>query len=103
MIAVAITLQAAPGRAKDLEALFAEYLPEVSQAPGVVRFEAHRSREDPERYLLHEVYDDYDALTHHRNDELFARWRPRIAELEAGRELHEYDTVAIGVNQGVAK
>jgi quinol monooxygenase YgiN len=61
--------------------------------PGCIRFELHRSRTDPQRFLLYQLYTDHAALEHHRQDALFKVWRPRIAALEASRRLEEYDTL----------
>ena len=47
----------------------------VREEPGCLRFDVVRDNDDPDHYLLYEVYRDADAFATHRETDHFARWR----------------------------
>jgi quinol monooxygenase YgiN len=96
MYCVAIELTAKPGLAEDVITLSPEYIPIVTAMPGCLRFELNQSPADTQRFLLYELYESREALIRHCGDELFRRWRPRIAALEQSRTLVEYDCLISG-------
>lgn len=96
MYCVAIELTAKAGRAQDVVELFREYIPIVTAMPGCLRFELNQDANQPDRFLLYEMYESRESLLEHRGDALFAAWRPRIAALEESRRLTEYHCVAGG-------
>jgi quinol monooxygenase YgiN len=51
--------------------------------PGVARFDVLRQRDDPERYLLIEVYRSPEAAVAHKSTSHYAEWRDAVAPLMA--------------------
>lgn len=96
MYCVVIEIIAKSGLAGDVVEMFREYIPIVTALPGCLRFELNQLENDPEHFLLYEVYESRDALLAHRGDKVFRDWRPRIAALEQSRHLREYYCVAAG-------
>jgi HTH-type transcriptional regulator, repressor for puuD len=58
--------------------------------PGCVRFDVYRDNQDPDHYLLHELYRDEAAFADgHRTSPHFRRWREAAAEcLEPGSQVN---------------
>jgi len=61
------------------------------QEPGVVRFEFLQVAEDPQRFVLWEVYRDPAAHAAHRETAHYQKWRdavaPMMAEPRVGTKL----------------
>jgi quinol monooxygenase YgiN len=51
--------------------------------PGVVRFDLIADREDPERFVLVEIYRDAQAAASHKETAHYAAWRDAVAETMA--------------------
>ncbi len=51
--------------------------------PGVVRFDLAQSRDDPQRFVLVEVYRDEDAPGHHKETDHYKKWRDTVADMMA--------------------
>ena len=51
--------------------------------PGVVRFDLLADRDDPERFVLVEIYRDAAATAAHKETAHYAVWRDAVAELMA--------------------
>lgn len=87
-------------RARDGEAdKIAELLPELVQAckrePGVITFIAHRSRTDPDEFLLYEQYRDEAAYLEHQTTAHFKTLvLERAVPLLAQRQRLPFNIVA---------
>ena len=46
--------------------------------PGNLRFDVLRDEDDPNHFLLHEVYRDADALAAHRETPHFQKWAAAV-------------------------
>ena len=62
-------------RGRFLEAIEANAVSSVNDEPGCLRFDVVRDNDDPDHYLLYEVYRDDEAFRAHRDTDHFARWR----------------------------
>ncbi len=51
--------------------------------PGIARFDVIQQLDDPERFVLVEVYRDQDAPAKHKQADHYARWRDAVAEMMA--------------------
>ena len=64
----------------------------LGHEPGCLRFDVHRSVEDPQHFLLYEIYRDEDAFyTGHRNAAHYPAWRSMAAEMVVpGSHVNSY-------------
>ncbi len=53
------------------------------QEPGVARFDVCRDRQDPQRFLLVEVYRTPEAPDQHKQTAHYAAWRDTVAPMMA--------------------
>ena len=53
------------------------------QEAGIARFDFLQSQEDPNRFMLVEVYRQESAVGKHKETEHYQRWRERVAEMMA--------------------
>lgn len=51
--------------------------------PGNLRFDVLRSQEEPERFLLYEVYDSPESAAAHKQTPHYLRWRDAVAGMMA--------------------
>jgi autoinducer 2-degrading protein len=68
----------------------------VRDEPGCSRFDVCASREDAERILLYEIYDDRAAFDAHLKTRHFAVFNEASAPLVADKIVAEYDLVCEG-------
>jgi autoinducer 2-degrading protein len=83
----------------DLVDRFLEVMGENARAsrrdePGCLRFDVHRDNDDPNHFLLYELYADERAFTEaHRGAPHYQRWRAASAELlEPGGQVNTFAT-----------
>ena len=62
--------------------------------PGCLRFDVHRDNDDPNHFLLYELYADERAFTEaHRGAPHYEKWRAASAELlEPGGQVNTFAT-----------
>ena len=53
------------------------------QEPGIARFDVIQSADDPNRFVLVEVYRTPEAPASHKETAHYLRWRDRVAEMMA--------------------
>jgi (4S)-4-hydroxy-5-phosphonooxypentane-2,3-dione isomerase len=58
--------------------------------PGVLRFDALRSKDDPGRFVLVEIYRTPDDQAKHRETAHYLRWRDAVADMMAGPRQPEF-------------
>lgn len=51
--------------------------------PGIARFDVIQQRDDPERFVLLEVYRDEAALAEHKTTAHYKEWRETVADMMA--------------------
>ena len=51
--------------------------------PGITRFDLVQSQDDPNQFVLEEVYRDTDAAAAHKTTAHYAKWRDAVADMMA--------------------
>ncbi len=87
-IRLIVSMTAAPGKRDELSAAFGALCPSVQQEPGCQQYEFFQSRENPDRFVLIEKWDDEDTLRVHM-DVLRAR-NLNMDALRSHREVERY-------------
>ncbi len=54
------------------------------QEPGVIRFDVIQQADDPDRFILYEVWRDEAGMNAHKETPHYARWRDAVAPWMAG-------------------
>ncbi|NUQ65608.1 MAG: antibiotic biosynthesis monooxygenase [Pirellulales bacterium] len=54
------------------------------QEPGNLRFDVLQQADDPDRFLLYEVYQDEAGMNAHKQTAHYAKWRDAVADWMAG-------------------
>jgi quinol monooxygenase YgiN len=96
MIVLVAQYQAKPGRGDEVEAALKRMAPLVqAHEPGCGFYQANRSRENPDHFLLYEQYADEAALAAHRETPHFKEIvEGTIVPLLDKREREFYNLVA---------
>ncbi|MBL8771571.1 MAG: antibiotic biosynthesis monooxygenase [Phenylobacterium sp.] len=94
-IGVIARVKVVAGKGAEFEAAFAEQAKGVrANEPANRLYQLVRSRQDPDSYVVMELYDDDAALEAHRAAPHIVANRPRMAPLIAERTVVEvYDAV----------
>lgn len=78
VLTVVARLRAAKGKGDALAALLTEQAAVVLEAePGCLVYRAHRSAQDPDKFLFYETYENEAAFEVHRNATHLAAFRQR--------------------------
>ncbi len=65
--------------------------------PGNLRFDVLRSPDDPERFLIYELYRDAESAAAHKDTAHYLAWRDLVADWMAEpRTGVRYEAVAVG-------
>ena len=94
MIILAVHCTLKPGKASEFEKAVSAFIAEVrASEPGCLAFQASRSTDDPNHYLLYEVYTDAAALEVHRAASYFKEFShnllPTLLDMRV-REVYEW-------------
>jgi quinol monooxygenase YgiN len=94
-IGLIVRLKTNPGKGPDFEAAFAIQAAGVRQnEPGNRLYELVKSRQDPDAYVVMEIYEAESDLETHRNAPHMVDNRPRMAGLVApGTSIEIFDVV----------
>jgi autoinducer 2-degrading protein len=101
MFAVIVTLDVVEDRIQEfLAGIHANALATLRDEPGCIRFDVHRSLDQPARFYLHEIYVDRDAFeVGHRSAPHYARWRSVVARcVVPGSHTNVYATPAFSTD-----
>ena len=93
-VRVVAVLVAKEKREADLEALLRGMASSSRAEPGNLRYDLWRDADQPDRFVLDELYKDADALAFHRATPHFQAYLTRIGDLAATRTpmvLHPED------------
>jgi autoinducer 2-degrading protein len=94
MLTVIAFYRCKPGRAEEIAAILADHVAATRSEPGCITFLANRSRDEPDRYVLYEQYEDEAAFEAHRESAHFARYIDNgVVPLLAERTWHRFDLV----------
>jgi quinol monooxygenase YgiN len=81
-----------PGCEDQVEQLLKAMRARTRLEPGCLRYELHRMRDEPRRFVLCEVYaDDASIAAHHRTEHYRSLVRDRAPELVERREVLRCD------------
>lgn len=84
-------------KAESVEAFREATIENASQSvkePGIARFDVVQQADDPNRFVLVEVYRSVEATAAHRQTAHYAKWRDAVAEMMAEpRSRVEYSNV----------
>ena len=67
---------------------------ESAKEPGVARFDVLQDREDPQKFVLVEVYKTPEAPAAHKETAHYAQWRDTVADMMAEpRQARKFDNL----------
>lgn len=86
-----------PGRADEfIEATRANHEASIRE-PGNLRFDLLRSPDEPDRFLIYELYRDAESAAAHKATTHYLAWRERVADWMAEpRTGVRYEAIAVG-------
>ena len=94
MIIVVATVTLHPGKADKYEATCRALFPQVRAAePGVVFYNAGKSRDEPDTYRVIEVYRDQAAMDEHIQSRFVSESMPYLQDCIAGLEIGLHDSL----------
>jgi quinol monooxygenase YgiN len=94
MLIVHVHVRVVPGRADDFMKASAENAANSIREPGVVRFDVVRQQDDPDRFVLVEVYRTREDPARHKETAHYAAWRDTVEDMMAEpRHSVKYDAV----------
>ncbi len=95
MIVTAVHIKVLPGKVDEfIEAIRDNHNGTVCES-GNIRFDVLQQSDDPYRFMIYEVFESEEALTHHWQTPHFLRWRERAGDLMAEpRQAVRYRVIA---------
>ena len=86
MFSLVVQMEVRPGRREQfLAGMSANAEASVRDEPGCLRFDVCSVAEDPDRFVLYELYTDAEALAAHKASPHFAQWREIAEQVLAGQ------------------
>src|SRR5271169_1932162 len=79
MFVACVQVQVKPEHIEAFIAASSENAANTIQEPGNLRFDVLQQADDPERFVLYEVYCDEEAAKAHKQTAHYARWRDAVA------------------------
>jgi autoinducer 2-degrading protein len=82
VLTVMVTLQVRPDKVDEfLDAIHENAIATLKDEPGCLRFDVQRSVDDPNRFMLYEIYRDAAAFyDEHRSTVHYRKWRAVAAD-----------------------
>jgi autoinducer 2-degrading protein len=95
MIVTCVHVHTLPERVNDfLEAIKENHRGTVTE-PGNIRFDVLQQADDPCRFMIYEVFESEEAVSHHKETPHYLRWRDSVKEWMAEpRKGVRYDVIA---------
>ena len=93
MLTVIVTLQVRPDKVDDfLRAIHENAVATLNDEPGCLRFDVHRNTEDPNQFVLYEIYQDAASFyDEHRSTRHYSKWRAAAADyVVAGSQVNTF-------------
>ncbi|MGO9110413.1 MAG: antibiotic biosynthesis monooxygenase [Thermoguttaceae bacterium] len=78
MFVVCVHVQVKPEHIEEFTAASCENAASTILEPGNLRFDVLQQADDPERFILYEVYCDEEASKAHKQTAHYARWREAV-------------------------
>jgi autoinducer 2-degrading protein len=79
MYVVSVTVFVTPGFADQFIAAVLDNARNTRHEPGNLRFDVCQAEDDPNRFLLYEVYKEKEDFTRHQQTPHYARFRDAVA------------------------
>lgn len=79
MYVVCVHVQVQPEHCQAFAAATLENARNTVREPGALRFDVLQQADDPQRFVLYEVYRDEDAAKSHKTTAHYARWAAAVA------------------------
>jgi autoinducer 2-degrading protein len=83
MLIVHVFVHVKPGQVEAFREASLENARSSLQEPGVARFDVLQQNDDPERFVLVEVYRDEQAPAAHKGTDHYQKWRDMVADMMA--------------------
>lgn len=83
MLIVLVHVHVKPDCVEDFREASLENARNSIQEPGIARFDVLQDNDDPNRFILNEVYLDADAPAAHKETAHYAAWRDTVADMMA--------------------
>ena len=83
MLIVHVFVHVKPDYVEAFKAASVENAQHSVQEPGIARFDVIQQRDDPERFVLVEVYRTPDDPARHKETAHYQKWRDTVAEMMA--------------------
>lgn len=83
MLIVHVHVHVKPEFVEDFRAASVENARNSVQEPGIIRFDVIQQNDDPERFVLVEIYRDVEATAHHKETAHYKIWRDAVAPMMA--------------------
>ena len=80
MYVVAVTIFVKPEHVAAFTAATLDNARNTRNEPGNLRFDVSRAEDDPNRFLLYEVYREKDDFSKHQQTEHYLRWKSAVAD-----------------------
>jgi len=94
---VIVYLEAKPEKAEEFAAVSARNHDGSIKEEGNIRFDVLRNKEDPNKFVLYEIWESEEALARHKTTEHYLAWNAANETcLVKPRTRDTYDAVAIG-------
>ncbi|MBN1257306.1 MAG: antibiotic biosynthesis monooxygenase [Planctomycetes bacterium] len=87
MYIVCVHIQVKEGERGGFIAATLENARNTRTEPGNLRFDVLQKNEDPDSFMLYEVYRDEEAMAAHKATEHYACWRDRVAPWMAAERV----------------
>ena len=83
MLIVLVHVHVKPDCVEDFREASLENARNSIQEPGIARFDVLQDNDDPNRFILNEVYRDAAAPAAHKETAHYAAWRDTVADMMA--------------------
>lgn len=95
MIVLTAIIHTAEGKGDAVETEFKKLVPMVLKDPGAIAYALHRAVDDPNKFLVYEIYENQAALDYHRQTEHFKAFGLATKGMYAARaEISYWNKVA---------
>jgi quinol monooxygenase YgiN len=96
MVTIVARYRTRPGAGDTVAAILAKHVAATRAEPGCTQFDACRSRENPDEFVLYEKYVNEEAFGSHRKSPHFASYiEGQVVPLLDERTWERYEEVAI--------
>jgi quinol monooxygenase YgiN len=84
MLVVVAVMKAKAGSEQEMEKALRDMIPMVETEEGTMVYTLHRTKKDPQKFLMYEKYRDKEAFKYHSSTPYFAELFGKIAPLLDG-------------------